>query len=234
MENTHRELQLIELNILRRAIEIIEANGLHYYAIGGTALGAVRHKGFIPWDDDIDIGMPRKEYDKLHKLLKNENIPFLWHWETQQMIQYHTRIINKNAKVVWDHYGYDETVPAFIDIFPLDILPANCFLRRFDEFRIYLYRTILGISLDVKINKKRSKIRSFLWMIVRAVKVKKFLNSEHWFNRYDRLLKSFSYKYDEVDDNYYINASSPYKYRESHKISDFIGGVSISLRELIL
>ena len=53
-----RQLQLYELNLLKTFAEICEKNNLKYYLIGGTMLGAVRHQGFIPWDDDVDIGMP--------------------------------------------------------------------------------------------------------------------------------------------------------------------------------
>ena len=64
------------LSILKEFINICEENNLTYYALGGTLLGAVRHKGFIPWDDDTDISLARDEFEKLYKVLKNENHPY--------------------------------------------------------------------------------------------------------------------------------------------------------------
>ena len=58
--NKVREIQLGELTLLESYIDLCKRHDLRYYALGGTLLGAIRHKGFIPWDDDMDLGMPRK------------------------------------------------------------------------------------------------------------------------------------------------------------------------------
>lgn len=63
-------LQTKLLEMFKWLTEFLHENQLRYYVLGGTFLGAVRHKGFIPWDDDIDIGMPRKDYEKLIQLLE--------------------------------------------------------------------------------------------------------------------------------------------------------------------
>ena len=63
-QKTLDELHQIELEILTDFDKLCQENNLTYFLTGGTMLGAVRHKGFIPWDDDIDVGMPRKDYDK--------------------------------------------------------------------------------------------------------------------------------------------------------------------------
>lgn len=70
-----RNLQIGDLVLLKIIDKILTQNNLTYWLDAGTALGAVRHKGFIPWDDDVDIAMPREDYAKAVKVLKNELLP---------------------------------------------------------------------------------------------------------------------------------------------------------------
>lgn len=67
-----RDIQLLEIKILEEFQRLCAKYGLRYFAIGGTCLGAVRHGGFIPWDDDIDIAMPYEDYIKFRRIAKDE------------------------------------------------------------------------------------------------------------------------------------------------------------------
>lgn len=64
-----RKLQEIQLEILKETIKVFEKNGIRYVVSDGTMLGAVRHKGFIPWDDDVDLSIPRSDYEKFKKIM---------------------------------------------------------------------------------------------------------------------------------------------------------------------
>ena len=120
-----RELQLEELKILKDTVKIIEKYGLRYSLCGGTLLGAIRHKGFIPWDDDIDICMPRDDYDKFLQIIKNEKIHDDYEVlsnELNNSIYPFSKVINKQicieAKSSVDKF-------LWIDIFPIDGLPND-------------------------------------------------------------------------------------------------------------
>ena len=62
------ELKSIQLDLLQKTVDFCENSGLRYFLCGGTLIGAIRHKGYIPWDDDIDIAMPRPDYEKFIRI----------------------------------------------------------------------------------------------------------------------------------------------------------------------
>ena len=124
---TLREIQLEELNILETAVQTFNKKGIRYYLWGGTLLGAVRHKGFIPWDDDIDIFMPRPDYDRIINLVKNDESLFgkniiVKAFELNNSYYPIMKICNKNITVEND-LGIDEYL--WIDVFPIDGLPDS-------------------------------------------------------------------------------------------------------------
>ena len=69
---TLKKLQNVELEILKDFIKLCDKHNIDYFGIAGTGIGAIRHKGFIPWDDDIDIALRRNDYDKFIKVVKEE------------------------------------------------------------------------------------------------------------------------------------------------------------------
>ena len=126
---TLRQLQQTELGILIDFDEYCKKHNLQYYLIGGALLGAEKYKSFIPWDDDIDVAMPRADYEALKELWLKENIKghFLQHSSTDpnfarcimKVRKDNTKIIEKNSANVKMHNG------IYIDIFPIDYICDN-------------------------------------------------------------------------------------------------------------
>ncbi len=123
-ELTIQETQAISLEILHTVAEICEAQKLRYALIYGTLIGAIRHQGYIPWDDDVDIMMPRPDYDRLLAYFKQhiQEFPHLQVFNREECPEYPymiTRISDDRYTIVMDNekpYG----MGVFIDIYPYD------------------------------------------------------------------------------------------------------------------
>ena len=148
-----KQVQLCEIEILQEIDCICKKHNLEYFAIGGTALGAVRHEGFIPWDDDIDIGMARSDYEKFLKIASKE-LPDEYHIQnifTESKSPFYFTKIRKNKTKFVEYYLRDYPIHhgIFVDIFPFDAIPDNRIVEKI-HFRIVrmLYQLFLAKSLD--------------------------------------------------------------------------------------
>lgn len=127
-----RGIQKVMLGILKAADEAIRSHGLRYYLEGGTMLGAVRHHGFIPWDDDADIAMPRPDYEKFIREANDWLPPYYrlrCHLNDPDYPFYFAKIEDTRTTIV-----EGPTRPyvggVFVDVFPIDAQPENLMLRR--------------------------------------------------------------------------------------------------------
>ena len=135
------KLQQTQFEILKEFIKVCESLNLRYYLICGSALGCVKYEGFIPWDDDIDVALPRKDYDvfleKAQNLLPKQY--FLQNYRTDRFFHHFcsklrdsgTTYIEDDQKNLNIHHG------VFIDVIPLDVLPNDKHFKiKYRIFRI--------------------------------------------------------------------------------------------------
>lgn len=143
-----RAVQLVELEMLVEVDRICKKCKIRYNIIAGTLLGAIRHGGYIPWDDDADVAMLRPEYEKFRKACKteldNSRFYFQDHRDTEGYRWGYGKLRRKNTLFLrehQEHMPYEQGV--FIDIFPLDGVPDNYLLRSLQNFECFCVRKLL-------------------------------------------------------------------------------------------
>ncbi len=208
-------LQKIELENLDVLISVCEKYNLRYYLIGGTLIGVLRHQGFIPWDDDIDVGLPRPDYNRFVELIKKELPEYM---DVKTMTSdpnykcYFTRLINNKKKIYWDHGQYKAKIGVWMDVFPIDGLPDNYFVRKLHVFNVNAHKAIYKFSQInyVTTNKKRPFIERFLIKFAMITNIGKLIDPDRSLKSLDRTLQ----KYDYEKQNWAWNFSGCYGKRE--------------------
>lgn len=188
------ELRLIQMDILSYVDKICRENGIKYSLSGGTLIGAVRHKGYIPWDDDIDIMLVREEYEKLINVLStsyNDNsIPYkvLTHSEEKRYLFPFAKVIDTRT-ILRENVCGGLDLGIDIDIFPIDSIP--CVENKSDRIikRMRCLYNMLMIK-RLKVSSHRS-VRKNITIALSRILLSPI--SYHWIiNKMERKAISFS------------------------------------------
>lgn len=146
-----RTVQLSCFEILKKFRDVCEQNHLQYFLAYGTLLGAVRHKGYIPWDDDIDVWMPRSDMEKFLEIANEQMRPYVINFYTidnEASMKYRSQpcIEDHKCKVGFNLGG--KIVPGYIwiDIMPLDGMPENKYSRRLQCKLFSLWYMLIGFA----------------------------------------------------------------------------------------
>lgn len=150
-EETLKHLHQVDLKILKYFIKVCEEHNLTYFLYGGSLIGAVRHQGFIPWDDDIDVIMFREDFEKLNKVFEKKIDANYRFFNVLNEETYHYtwgRLALKNTifKEWWGDQ-VDYTPNIFMDIFILDTIPKNKFKRFMHRWTCYFLNMFTNYSM---------------------------------------------------------------------------------------
>lgn len=176
-----KEIQKIELDILIFLKEICEQNGLSYGLTSGTLLGAIRHGGFIPWDDDIDIVMPRQDYENLIKIMKNHagKYKLLSPYSTQDYVYEYCKMIDDTTVLIENPETTAIPLSVYIDIFPVDGVPEDVDKRqklfRKLKFIQTIYAAIMRSSFKTKDKSANHRIAWFFLSILKKIRFNRLL-----------------------------------------------------------
>ena len=162
------ELRLLQLEMLQFVHDFCVENKISYSLSGGTLLGAVRHKGYIPWDDDIDIMMTRPDYERFYRLFNaqnHENYKFIFSNNEKQYFQPFGKVINQKT-LLCEHYDRKiDSLGVYIDVFPVDGLPENLTQRQQYWKKIAKLKNINTLLYE-KSNKKEKGLKKIIRFIL--------------------------------------------------------------------
>lgn len=227
-----RILQNAEKSLVKAFHTFCSQNGLTYFIMGGTLLGAVRHHGFIPWDDDIDVGLPRPDYEKLQLLLAKENNKLGGYifrtFKNSDTTEYVARLENPDVKIVDRSAAIPEIRNSWMDIFPLDGMPKSEQLCKAHGLNLLRLRLLLKYSefdrVSVNMTERPLTERALIWL-GQVIKPVQHLNTKTCLKNLDAALQRYPYQRATHVVNfmgaYKLKEMFPKKYYQETKVYQF-------------
>lgn len=196
-EETLGRLHELELSALKAFLALCHKYGLRYYAIGGTLLGAVRHKGFIPWDDDVDVAMPRPDYDRLIELVNSGEAAetlgedfVIESWQTNPEFKSYFAKVASAKYEIWESLLEDTTKRKgyLIDILPIDGTPDDETRRKVYYAKAMFYRFLCGTAnVNTGIRTSRPVWEQMVLRVVRFFGLYRLIRVKDVYRKMDRL-----------------------------------------------
>lgn len=217
-ENSYQidKLHNLELKIALEVKRICEKNNIKYFLIAGTLLGAVRHGGFIPWDDDMDIGMLRKDYNLFLRACKRDlgDEFYLQTWDIDSEYPFSFSKIRLKGTHLVEKFSEKSKMQngIFIDIFPFDNVPDSKLKSFIQGKKYYICKRLLwikkGFGDNMKDNGVKQKMRYYLFKIFSCCFTYEFIKNYFYKNqiKYNyqntrKVVADGSYSYDKESIN---------------------------------
>lgn len=217
-----KKIHCLELEILKEFDEICNKCNIPYTLAGGTLIGAIRHQGFIPWDDDIDVYVLRSDFNKIRKtfpsLLRNTNY-FYQSQQTDKNYFYPFDKMRMNGTIFEETFLSNHQIHqgVYIDIFPIDVIPDNIILSTFQYLNYRVVRLAL-MSKYINIKARHGK-KKFLASVIKSLSSKIDLSTLY------SICEKIAEKYDYDDKDYKrvrnLNSVGSDGMKETYNINSF-------------
>lgn len=173
-------VQAVQMELIGEVKRICEKCGIHYNMVGGTMLGAIRHRGYIPWDDDADIGFLRTEYEKFREACKGElNHEKYYFQDCRDTAGYrwgYGKLRRKGTEFVrlgQEFMPYGQGI--FIDLMPFDNVPDGWAAKRVHFLRCFLYRKLFWSRVGSR--EEKNPVKRLLYLVMQTVPMRHVLGS---------------------------------------------------------
>lgn len=195
-------VQKVLLNMLKEFHYFCERNDLTYYSLGGTTLGALRHHGFIPWDDDVDLALPRRDYNRLCYLLKNSRIHDKYVLETcyscNNYMYPYAKLYDTSTTLI-ENTRFHLKRGVYLDIFPLDGIADSSELVEKNYHYIEKKLNLLGLR-TIQIRRDRAFYKNIVLFLAQIIPERVF-STNKLAQDIDRLCQKYSFEHSEWGGN---------------------------------